>query len=67
VTTPPARGLLYTLEQHRLRAHSTATLVSARTLMDQLLDMAVLPGVVADMLRLTRDEFADAAEAEGAH
>jgi hypothetical protein len=58
------RGTLYDLEQHRLAAHGEQTLRNAGALITELLEMALLPGVVADMLRVTRDDLTTAADAK---
>jgi hypothetical protein len=57
-------GTLYALEQNRLAAHGEQTLRNAGALITELLEMAVLPGVMADMLRVTRDDFTTAADAK---
>ncbi len=62
--TARARGPLYALEQQRLAAHGEQTLRNAGALMGELLGMNILPGVLADMLRVTRDDFTAAAEAK---
>lgn len=62
--TAGPRGTLYALEQHRLAAHGEQTLRNAGALITELLELAVLPGVVADLLRVTRDDLTTAADAK---
>jgi hypothetical protein len=62
--TAGPRGILYTLEQRRLSAHGEQALCHAGALITELLEMTVLPGVVADMLRVTRDDLTIAANSK---
>jgi hypothetical protein len=62
--TAGPRGTLYALEQHRLATHGEQTLRNAGALITELLQMAVLPGVLADMLKVTRDDLTTAADAK---
>ncbi len=60
--TARTRGTLYALEQQRLAAHGEQMLRNAGALMGELLGMNILPGVLADLLRVTRDDFTAAAD-----
>lgn len=62
--TARARGTLYALELQRLAARGEQTLRNAGALMGELLGMNILPGVLADMLRVAREDFTAAAEAK---
>jgi len=60
--TATTRGTLYALEQQRLATHGEQALRNAEGLMGELLGMNILPGILADILRVTRDDFTAAAD-----
>ena len=54
------RGLLYNLEQDRLAAHGEQSLTASAQLVDDLLTLNVLPEILADRLKVFRDDVAAA-------
>jgi hypothetical protein len=59
------RGVLYELEQHRLRRNGAQQLTNTAALCDELLTGGLLPAAVARELRSFRADVGDALRSKG--
>ena len=59
---PASRGVLYELEQYRLREYGAQRLQNTREMVNALIDTGMLPGITSDMLAVFRADLTAAIE-----